>query len=132
MHCKSTWYAFRNIAALYFDFEHFGTREGRANLFFNVFSGRFADQHAKVAADVVDDRLIELIASNSQRAGIDHTPQRNQTDLSRAAANVNYQRTRGFIYWQAGTDSCGHWFFNEKTSLAPAAKALSLIARRST
>src|SRR3546814_19159665 len=59
--------AFGQIAALDFDLADFGARKGRTDFFLDEFSCGFTDKHAVVAADVVDDGFVELVATNTHR-----------------------------------------------------------------
>src|SRR5690606_8781947 len=101
------------VAALDLDLLHFGAGEGQADIFLDHFGGGFADQHAVVAADVVDDRLVELVAAHAHGAGIDHTAQRDDAHFRRAAADVYHHRTFGFRHRQVGADGSRHGLFDQ-------------------
>src|SRR5918911_3359845 len=56
--------AFGEVTAFHFHLAHFRAREGGADLLLDELGGRFANQHAVVAADVINDRLVELVAAD--------------------------------------------------------------------
>src|SRR5690606_16664610 len=99
--------------ALDFHFLDFGAGEGRADFLFDQFGGLFADQHAVVAADVVDDGLVELVAADPDRALVDHAAQGNDADFGSAAADIDHHRAGGFGNRQAGADGGRHGFFDQ-------------------
>src|SRR5690606_6091316 len=106
-------HAFGQITALDFDLADLRAREGGADFFLDEFGGRLANQHAVVAADVVDDGFIELVAADAHGAFVDHPAQRDHGDLGRAAADIHHHRTAGVRDSQASADGSGHGFFDE-------------------
>src|SRR5690606_23112441 len=87
--------------------------EGGADFLLDAFGGGFTDQRAVVAAHVGDDGLVEAVATNAYRLGIDHTVQGDQGDFGGAAADVDDHRTTGFLDRQAGTDGRSHRFLDQ-------------------
>src|SRR5690554_213284 len=106
-------HAFRQVTALDFDFADFGTREGRADFFLDEFGRRFADQHAVVAADVVDDGFVEFIAAHPDRTLVHHATQGNNGHFGGATADINNHGAAGIGNGQSGADGCCHGFFDE-------------------
>src|SRR3546814_12107949 len=80
--------AFGQIAALDFDLADFGARKGRTDFFLDEFSCGFTDKHAVVAADVVDDGFVELVATNTHRTLVHNAAQGNDGDFGGAAAGI--------------------------------------------
>src|SRR5690606_28803673 len=66
-------YALGQVATTHVDFADFATGEGGADFLLDAFGGGFTDQRAVVAAHVGDDGLVEAVATNAYRLGIDHT-----------------------------------------------------------
>ena len=84
--------ALGEVAALHFHFLDLGAGERGADRLLDQLGGRLADQHAVVAADVVDDRLVELVAAHAHAARVHHAAQRDHADLGGAAADVDDHR----------------------------------------
>jgi hypothetical protein len=85
-----------------------GAGERRADALLDHLGRRLADQHAVVAPDVVDDRFVELVAADADRALVDHAAERDHADLGRAAADVDDHRAARFGDRQAGADRRRH------------------------
>src|SRR5205823_10944659 len=96
------------VAPLDFHLAHLASGERRADLLLDEFRGGLADQHAVVAADVVDDRFVELVAADAHRARIHHAAERDHADLGGAAADVDHHRSGGVRDRQVGADRRGH------------------------
>src|SRR6266850_1488082 len=92
---------------------HFAAGEGRADLLLDQLGGRLADQHAVVAADVVDDRLVELVAADAHRARVHHAAERDHADFRRAAADVDHHRAGRVGYRQIGADGGSHGLLDQ-------------------
>ena len=75
--------------------------------------GGTTDQHAVVAADVVDDAFIELVATDAHRALVDHATQRDHAHLGGATADVHHHRAGGFRHRQAGANGRGHGLLDQ-------------------
>ena len=88
-------------------------RKGRADVLLDGFGRRLADQHAVVAADVVDDGFVETVATHAHAALVDHAAQRDDADLGGAAADVHHHGAAGFGHGQARADGRGHGFFDQ-------------------
>src|SRR5678816_4511783 len=82
-------HAFGEVAALDLDLLDLGAGKGRADALLDHLGRRLADQHAVVAPDVVDDRFVELVAADADRALVDHAAEGDHADLGRAAADVD-------------------------------------------
>ena len=82
-------------------------------MLFDRFGGGLADQHAVIAADVIDDGFVEFVAADAHTAFVNHATQRNHTDFGGAAADVNHHGATGVTDRQTGTDGRGHGFFNQ-------------------
>jgi len=54
-------------------FAHFTARKGRTDFFLNLFGGGFANQHAIVAANVINNCLVELVSTDTYGTGIHRT-----------------------------------------------------------
>src|SRR5690606_37782755 len=106
-------YAFRQIAALDFDFADLGTREGGADFLLDELGGGFTDKHAVVAAYVVDDGFVELVAADAHRPLVYHAAQRNDGDCGRTAADVHHHGAAGIGDGQSGAYGRGHGFFDK-------------------
>ena len=106
-------HAFAEVAALDFHLAHFAAGEGRADLLLDAFGSGLADQHAVVAADVVDDRFVKLVAANAHAALVDHAAEADDAHLGRAAADVDDHRTRGLGHRQASANRRGHRLFDQ-------------------
>ena len=100
--------AFRQVAALDFHFLHFRAGKRGADRLLDQLGGRLADQHAVVAADVVDDGLVELVAADAHAAGVHHAAQRDHADFGGAAADVDDHRAGRFGNRQVRADRGGH------------------------
>ena len=105
--------AFREVAALDFLLAHFRAREGGADFLLDLLGGGLADQHAVVAADVVDDRLVELVAADPDRGRIDDAAQGDHAHFRGAAADVDHHGAGGFRDRQAGADGRGHGLLDQ-------------------
>ena len=126
-------HAFGQVAALDFDLLDFAAREGRADVLLDRFGGRLADQHAVVAADVVDDGFVELVAADAHAALVDHAAERDDADFGGAAADVDHHRAGRFAT-PAGRRRSPRPSAprSGRPREAPAPSADSRIARRST
>ncbi|EJW96743.1 hypothetical protein EVA_15149 [gut metagenome] len=98
MNRKCTRNTFCNISSFDFNFKNFRARECGSDFFLDHFCSRFTNKHAEISANVVDDGLVEFIAANSHRIGINHSSQRNQTNLSCSSSDINNKGTGSFIY----------------------------------
>src|SRR5690606_26795140 len=87
--------------------------EGGTDFLLDQLGRLFADQHAVVAADVVDDGFVELVAADAHAAFIDHAAQRDDADFGRAAADVDHHGTGRFGDRQTGTDCGSHRFLDQ-------------------
>jgi hypothetical protein len=86
----------------------------RTDPLLDVLGGVLADQHAVVAADVVHDRLVELVAADPHRTCIDHAAERDDTDFGRPATDVDDHRPGRLGDRQAGADRCCHRLLDQE------------------
>ena len=80
----------------------------------DTFRRRLADQRTIVAADIVDDRLVESIAADAHGLRIDDTVQGNHGDLRGAAANVEHHGAAGLAHGHSRADGRRHGLLDEK------------------
>src|SRR5205814_9256249 len=106
-------HALGGVAALALHLLDLGAGKGAADALLDRLCRRLADQHAVVAADVVDDRFVELVAADAHAALVDHAAERDHAALGRAAAEVDDHRAAGFGHRQAGADRRGHRLFDQ-------------------
>ena len=62
-----------------------------------------------VAAHIVDDGFVHLVAANTNAGGISQAAQGKHRNFSRAAADIHHHRAYGLGNRHAGTDCCCHW-----------------------
>ena len=86
---------------------------GRGDFHLDAFGGGFTDQDAVVAAHVVDDRLVEAVAADTHRGGVDDAVQRHDRDLGGAAADVQHHRTLRLVDRHAGADRGRHGLLDQ-------------------
>ena len=68
--------------------------KAETDLFLDVSAVVSPMRHAVVAADVIDDGFVELVATDPHRAGIDHAAERDHPDLGRTAADIDHHQNR--------------------------------------
>src|SRR6185295_9705125 len=95
-------HAFAQVAALDLHLLHFGAGKGRTDALLDAFGSGLADQHAVIAADVVDDGLVELVAADAHTALPHHAAEADDAHLGGAAADVDHHRARCFAHRLAG------------------------------
>ena len=83
-------------------------RERRADLELDLLGGLLADQEFVLTLDVVDDRLVHLVAADAQRLRDDDAAERDDGDLGRAAADVDDHVPRRFGNGKSRADRRGH------------------------
>ena len=101
------------MASLDLDLAHFLGRKRRTDLALDALGSGFADQGAIVAAHVVDDGLIELVATHPNRCGIDDAIQGHHRHLGGAAAHIQHHRTTRLMHRDAGPHGGGDWFLDQ-------------------
>src|SRR3569833_1145401 len=106
-------HAFGEVAALHLDLTDLLRGIGGADLVFDLFGGGLADQRAVVAAHVVDDGLVETVAADAYRGGVDNAVERNDRVLGRTAADVEHHRAARRSDRHAGADRRGHGCFDQ-------------------
>src|SRR3984957_6022830 len=106
-------HAFGQITALDGYFAHRLARIGRTDFQFDAFRRGLADQDAVVAADVVGDRFVELVAADAHARCVDDAVQRDDRDFGGAAADVEHHRAARLLNRQTGADRGGHGLGND-------------------
>ena len=106
-------HAFGQMAALDLDLAHFLGREGRADLALDALGRGLADQDAVVAAHVVDDGVVELVAADPRRGRVDDAVERHHGDLGGAATHVQHHGTARLVHRNARAHGGSHGFFDE-------------------
>jgi hypothetical protein len=89
-------------------------RGGGADLDLDALGGALADQQVVLALDVLDDRLVELVAADADRLAGDDAGERDHGDLGGAAADVDDHVAAGLGDRQAGADRRGHRLLDEE------------------
>ena len=86
---------------------------GGADLELDLLGRLLADQELVLALDVVDDRLVHLVAADAQRLRDDDAAERDDGDLGRAAADVDDHVAGRLGDGQPGADRGGHGLLDE-------------------
>src|SRR6201999_1308960 len=68
---------------------------------------------AVIAADVVDDGLVEAVAADAGGGGVDDAVEGDHGHLGGAAADVQHHGALGFVHRQAGAGGRGHGFLDQ-------------------
>ena len=68
-----------------------GARIDAADGLFDLLRRALADERVVLAAHIFDDRLVELVARDLDRGGLDDAAERDDRDVGRAAADVSDQ-----------------------------------------
>ena len=97
-----------HVAAAHLGLHLFLHRVRRADLELDLLGGLLADQQLVLALDVVDDRLVHLVAADAQRLRDDDPAERDHGDLGRAAADVDDHVPGRLGDRQPGADRGGH------------------------
>ena len=79
-----------------------------ADLELDLLGGLLADQQLVLALDVVDDRLVHLVAADAEALGDDDPAERDHGDLGGAAADVDDHVPGRLGDREAGADRGGH------------------------
>ena len=79
-----------------------------SDLELDLLRGLLADQQLVLALDVVDDRLVHLVAADSQRLGDDDPAERDHRHFGRAAADVDDHVPGRLGDRKPGADRSGH------------------------
>ncbi len=88
-------------------------RIGGADLHLDRFRGALADQQVVGLLDVLDDRIVHLVAGDADRLAVDDAGERDDRNVGRAAADVDDHVARRLGNRHAGTDRRGHRFLDE-------------------
>src|ERR1700675_2601346 len=82
----------------------------RADLQFDAFRGRLADQDAVVAAHVVGDGFVELVAADADAGRIHDAVERDYRHFRCAAADVEHHGAARLLHREPRTAARGHGF----------------------
>ena len=74
----------------------------------DVLGGALAEQEAVLLLDVLDDRVVQLVAGDPDGLGGDDAAERDDGDLGGAAADVHDHVAGGLVHREAGADGRGH------------------------
>src|SRR6185437_16093161 len=96
--CETARDALGQVAALDRYFAHRLARIGRTDLQLDAFRGGFADQDAVVAAHIVGDGFVELVAADAHAGRIDDAVQRDDRHFGGAAADVEHHRAARLLH----------------------------------
>ena len=72
-----------------------------------------ADEQLVSALNVLDDRLVELVATNTDRLSHNDAAERDDSNLGRATADVDDHVARWFRDREPGADCSGHRLFDQ-------------------
>ena len=108
-------HAVQQVAALDFHLAAFavGGRAGGTNFLLDALRRGLADQQVVHAADVIDDRVIHLVAADARGFGIDDATERDNGDFRGAAANIDDHRACRLGHGQARADRGGHGLLDQ-------------------
>jgi hypothetical protein len=82
--------------------------EGGADLELDLLRGLLADQELVLLLDVADDRLVHLVAADSEGLGDDDASEGDDGDFARAPADVDDHVPGRLGDGEAGADCRGH------------------------
>ena len=103
-------------------------RVGRADLELDLLGRLLADQELVLLLDVVDDRLVELVAADADRLRDDDAAERDHRHLGGAAADVDDHVPGRLADRQPGADRGGHRLLDQ-VGLAGAGGQAGLLDR---
>ncbi len=106
-------HALDEIAALDLHAQRFVERVGRPDLDLDLLGGPLAEEEVVLLLEVVNDRLIHLVAGDPHRARVHDTGERDHRHIRGAAADVDDHVARGFGDRQTGADGSGRRLFDE-------------------
>ena len=90
-----------------------GARIRATDLDLDLLSGLHTDEQLVGALDVLDDRLVELVATNADRLRHNDATKRDDSNLSCAAADVDDHVARWFRNREPGANCSGHRLFDQ-------------------
>ena len=80
----------------------------------DTFCGGFTDQRAVVTANVVDDRFVEAVTTDTYGRGVNHAVQGDNGHFSGTTTDINNHGASGFRNRQTCTNCRCHRFFNQE------------------
>jgi hypothetical protein len=106
-------HALGQVAPAHVDLAHFAARKGAADLLLDLLGGGIADQRAVASAHVGDDGLVEAVAAEAHRIGVDHAVEGDDGDFRGAAADVHDHAAGGLLDLETGADRRGHGLLDQ-------------------
>src|SRR5581483_2492731 len=79
----------------------------------DLLGGAFADEQVVLLLDVLDDRLVHLVAGDAHGLAVDDAGERDDGDVGRAAADVDDHVARGLGDGHTGADGRRHRLLDE-------------------
>src|SRR5204862_1205897 len=105
------------------------SREGRADRHLDLLGGPLAEHQAVLLLHVLDDRAVELVTTDANALAGDDAAERDDRDLSRAAADVDDHVAGRLVHRKPGTDRGGHRLLDD-VDRAPRARVLGGFLHR--
>src|SRR5690606_36186906 len=100
---------------------------GGSQLHLDDLGGAFAERQAVLLLDVLDDRVVELVAADAHRLAGDHAAERDHGDLGGATADVDDHVPGRLVHRQSGTDGGGHRLLDDPGRLAGPGELRSVL-----
>ena len=117
------WNASNKIAALYFHGRGLRVRCGCADFDLHRFGCALTDQHVVLALDVVDDRVVHLVATHANRTRCHDARKRDHCDIGGTAADVHHHVALGCRDVETGADRGRHGLFDQENFAGPCGKS---------
>ena len=117
-----------HVAAAHLGLQLLAQVPGGADLELDLLGRLLADEELVVALDVIDDRLVHLVAADAQRLRDDDPAERDDRDLGRAAADVDDHVPGRLGDGEPGADRGGHRLLDQ-VRLARAGRQRRLLDR---
>src|SRR3989344_867928 len=120
----------RVVAAAHAPRERLGERYHGTDRYLHIFGGALPDAELELAAYEIDDVLVEAVASDVRALGGDDTLERDDSDVGRAAADIEHHRTDRLRYRQFRADGARNRLFEDDCFAR--ARVLCCVADRAT
>jgi hypothetical protein len=101
------------VAALDFHRDALVHRESRPEFHLDGLGRPFTDEQVVRLLDVLNQRIVHLVAGHADGLAVDDARKRNHGDVGGAAADVDDHVARSFLDGHAGADGGGHGFLHE-------------------
>ena len=108
------------VAAANLEVQLLFERPRRAVVALDLFGGALPEGDAVFLLDVVDDRVVQLVAADADRHGGDDAAERNDRHFGGAAADVDDHVAGRLVNGKARPDRGGHGLFDDVDGLAGA------------